>query len=129
MAHRAGARPARLLGRPSALGEPGGRRSSRAELDQEELAQLCALALPLLGREPLFHLHTEAGPRGYPLVAVDGERGPVECGGLALYEPELASALHLLQGLARSPAALAGLIEAAGPGALAQVGRILAARL
>jgi hypothetical protein len=101
----------------------------RAELDQEELAQLCALALPLLGREPLFHLYTEAGPRGYPLVAVDGERGPVECGAFALYEPELASALHLLQGLARSPAALAGLIEAAGPGALTQVGRILAGRL
>jgi hypothetical protein len=36
--------------------------------------------------------------------------------------------LHLLRGLVRSPAALAGVIEAAGPGAFAQVGRILAGR-
>lgn len=61
-------------------------------------------------------------------MAVDGERGPVECGALALFEPEVVAALHLLQGLARSPAALAEVIEAAGPGALAQVGRILARR-
>jgi hypothetical protein len=101
----------------------------RAVFDEEELAGLCAVALPLLGREPLFHLCTEPGPRGYPLVALDGERGPAEHGVLALFEPELATALHLLQGLARSPAALAGLIEAAGPGALAQVGRILARQL
>jgi hypothetical protein len=98
----------------------------RAEFDQEELAQLCAVALPLLGREPLFHLHSEAGARGYPVVAVDGERGPREHGTLARFEPELVSALHLLQALIRSPAALAAVIEAAGPGALAQVGRILA---
>jgi len=100
----------------------------RAVFDQEELARLCAVALPLLGREPLFHLGTEAGALGYPVTAFDGERGPRECGGLALFEPEVAGALHLLQGVARSPAALAVMIEAAGPGALAQVGRILAGR-
>jgi hypothetical protein len=100
----------------------------RAVFDQEEVARLFAVALPLLGREPLFHLGEQAGPEGYPVVAVDAERGPLVCGGLALYEPEALSAVQLLQGLARTPAALAAVIEAAGPGALVQVGRILARR-
>lgn len=88
----------------------------RAVFSEEELAMLCVVALPLVGREPLFHLGTEAGAQGYPVMAVDGERGPVECGALALFEPEVVSTLHVLQGLVRSPAALAALIEAAGPG-------------
>lgn len=100
----------------------------RAVFDQEELAELCATALPLLGREPVPFLQAEAGARGFSMVAVDGENGPRECGALALYETELVNALHLLQGLVRSPAALAAVIAAAGPGALAQVGRILARR-
>ncbi len=94
--------------------------------DQEEVARLFAVALPLLGREPLFHLGKEAGPDGYPVTAIDGEQGPQECGTLALYEPEALAAVHLLQALIRSPVALAALIETAGPGAVAQVGRILA---
>lgn len=68
------------------------------------------------------------GKDGFPLVTADGEQGPRECGALALYQPEVAVALHLLDGLVRSPAALAAVIEAAGPGASAQVGRILARR-
>jgi hypothetical protein len=99
---------------------------SRAVFEEEEAARLCAVALPLLGREPLFHLGEEAGEHGFPVLVLDGERGLRECGALALYEPDLVSALQLLQRLIRSPAALAVLIEAAGPGALAQVGRILA---
>lgn len=101
----------------------------RAVFDQDELALLCAVALPLLGREPAFHLCEAAGERGFPVIATDGERGPQECGALALFEPELVTALDLLQALVRTPAALAAVIEAAGPGALAQVGRILAGRL
>jgi len=101
----------------------------RAVFDQEELALLCAVALPLLGRNPAFHLCEAAGERGFPVIAMDGERGPQECGTLAFFEPELVSTLDLLQRLVRSPVALAAVIEAAGPGALAQVGRILAGRL
>lgn len=86
----------------------------RAVFDQEELAELCAAALPLLGREP-FALLSEAA-RGFPLVALDGEDGPAKCGALALHEPELVAALHLFQGLARSPVALAAVLAAAGPG-------------
>jgi hypothetical protein len=76
----------------------------------------------------LFHLGETAGEGGFPLIATDGDQGPRQCGAFALYEPELAAALHLLQGLVRSPSALAAVIEAAGPGALEQVGRILARR-
>ena len=100
----------------------------RAVFDQEELAQLCAVALSLLGRELLLHLRETAREGRFPLDAVDGEQGPRECGNLALYEPEVVSALHLLQGLVRSPYLLAAVIEAAGPGAVVQVGRILARR-
>ncbi len=100
----------------------------RAVFDQEELAQLCAVALSLLGREVPFHLGETASEGRFPLIALDGEQGPRECGGLALHEPEVVTALHLLHGLVRSPAALAAVIEAAGPGAFAQVGRILARR-
>ena len=50
------------------------------------------------------------------------------CGALAEHDPALVTALHLLQGLVRSPLALARVMEAAGPGALARAGRILARR-
>ena len=100
----------------------------RAVFQQEEDARLCAVALPLLGRDEPDYLEETAGEQGYPVVAIDAERGPQVCGALAQYEPELVTALHLLQRLVRSPVALAGVMEAAGPGALAQAGRILARR-
>ena len=100
----------------------------RAVFVEEEDARLCAVALPLLGRDEPAYLEQTAGEQGYPLTSIDEERGPQVCGALALHEPELVTALHLLQGLVRSPVALAGVMEAAGPGALAQAGRILARR-
>ncbi len=56
----------------------------------------------------------------------DGE--PLVCGWLARYQPEIVTALHHLEGLARVPQGLAEVLRAAGPGALAQIGRILAVR-
>jgi hypothetical protein len=100
----------------------------RARFEHEEDAELCAVALPLLGREPRSCLGEIAGEEGFPLLSADGERGVRAGGALALYELDVAAALHLLQGLVRSPAALAGVIAAAGPGALAQAGRLLAER-
>jgi hypothetical protein len=100
----------------------------RAVFEQEEDARLCAVALPLLGREEPAWLGETVGEGGFPLTVIDAERGPRVCGALAEYDPELAAGLHLLQGLVRSPVALAGVMEAAGPGALAQAGRILARR-
>lgn len=127
-------RTAPLPGRPGWVGvvraweslEAGDR--PRAVFAEEELARLCAVALPLLGRDGLRSLREETGADGYPMIALDDDKGPWECGALALFEPELVAALHLLQGLVRSPAALAEVIEAAGPGALEQIGRILAGR-
>jgi hypothetical protein len=91
-----------------------------------ETARLLALALPLLGREPLFHLAETESAEGYAVSAVYGEQGSETAGWLRRYEPRVVEALHLLEGLTRWPAALAALLEVAGPGALEQVGRILA---
>jgi hypothetical protein len=109
----------------------------RGVFTHEELAVLWTAALPLSGREDLFYLEEEAvqpepggkGEEGYPVVAVEGERGPVVCGWLPLYEPGVVGTLHVLQGLVRSPLALAAVLEAAGFEALEQVDRILGRRL
>jgi hypothetical protein len=102
----------------------------RAVFVHEELARLCAVALPVVGRAPLSHLGEDRREgSGFPVVAVEGERGPRVCGWLDLYEPGVITALHVLQALVRSPAALAVVLEIAGEGALAQVDRILGRRL
>jgi hypothetical protein len=65
---------------------------------------------------------------GFPVLAVFGEQGPAVCGWLRTYHPEIVQALHLLEALIRQPRSLAEVNAAAGGGALAQVGRYLAAR-
>lgn len=93
----------------------------------EEHARLFAALLPLVGREPLFHLCEAADTAdGYAVTAVYGEQGPCVVGWLDRCELELVEALHFGEGLLRSPAALAALLGAAGGGAVAQVGRLLA---
>jgi hypothetical protein len=94
----------------------------------EETARLLTVLLPALDREPLFYLEEEATPEGYPVVAVYGEQGPQIAGWFDRYEPRRVEGLHLLAALVRSPLALATLLEAAGPGAEEQVGRIRARR-
>jgi hypothetical protein len=99
-----------------------------------ETALLCAAALPLVEREPLFHLHDEpaAGgplPGGHPVSSLYGEQGVVVRGWLLRFHPELVEALHLLEGLVRAPHHLADVGCAAGGGALHHLGRILAERL
>ncbi|HXO21973.1 MAG TPA: hypothetical protein VOA87_18820 [Thermoanaerobaculia bacterium] len=61
--------------------------------------------------------------------AVYGEQGAVVVGWLRRYEPRIVEALHLLEGFTRSPLALAGLLDAAGGGAIKQAGSILARRM
>jgi len=99
-----------------------------------ETAALCAALLSLVRREPLFHLGEDPDPDpsgpltgGYPVVAVFGEQGPAVSGWLQFYHPEIVEALGLFEGLIRSPRSLAEVNAAAGGGALAQVGRYLAA--
>jgi len=101
----------------------------------EETAASCAALLPLVGREPLFHLSEvpDPDPRcplpgGYPLIATFGEQGPVVVGWLRHYHPGIVEALHLVESLLRLPLSLAQVNAAAGAGALALVGRYLAAR-
>jgi hypothetical protein len=95
----------------------------------EETAALLALALPLLGREPLFALAAEEGPEGFAVEAVYGEQGSQVAGWLRSHEPRVIHTLHVLEGIARSPVILAALLDAAGPGAETQVGRILARKI
>jgi hypothetical protein len=98
----------------------------------DQTAALCALLLPLVGREPLYFLDDQpvpAGPLpgGHPLTAVYGESGPQVAGWLRRHHPEVATALHLFEAVLRSPYLLARLVRIAGGCALTQVGRILAA--
>ena len=93
-----------------------------------ERARLFTILLPALDREPLFHLEEEATAEGYPVLAVYGEQGPQVAGWIDRFEPRWVEALHLLEAIVRSPQALATLLEAAGPGAEEQVGRIRARR-
>ena len=95
----------------------------------EEVAELFAAVLPAVEREPLFHLAEELGPDGFAITAVYGEQGPQVVGWLPRFEPAWIEALHLAGCLARSPVAMADILEAAGPGAIAQVGSILARRM
>ncbi len=94
----------------------------------EERARLFAILLPALEREPLFHLGNDEEREGFPLTAIYGEQGPQVAGWLKRCEPQLAEGLHLLECLVRSPAALAEILDTAGPGAVEQIGEILAVR-
>ncbi len=100
-----------------------------AVLEEAATAWLLAALAPAAGREPLFHLRPERTPAGFALEAVHGEDGSRVVGRLADFDPELARLLHVGQYLARNPAALAAVARAAGPQALAMVGRILWAEL
>jgi hypothetical protein len=105
-----------------------------AVLAEEESAALYAAGLPLHGREPLFHLSSQADaggplPGGYPFGAIFGEEGFKVRGWQRTYHPEVVAGLHLMESLVRSPQALAEVLLAAGGGALAQIGRILVRRL
>jgi hypothetical protein len=97
-----------------------------AVLWQEETARLLSVLLPVIDREPLFYIEEGAASEGYPLVVVYGGQGPQVAGWLDRCEPRWAEGLHLLEAVVRSPLALATLLEAAGPGAEEQVGRIRA---
>ena len=120
--------------RPAHLGEPRRGRHPDAVFRHRETAALGAALLPLVGREPLFHLSEDPDPDpsgplagGYPVVAVFGEQGPAVSGWLPWYHPEIVEALGLFEGLVRTPRSLAEVNAAAGAGALAQVGRYLMA--
>ncbi len=100
--------------------------SAQAVFLHDEWATLFAALLPLVEREPLFHLDEEAMADGYPLRAVFGEQGSQIVGWLPRYDPGAVKALHLLTAVVSSPVALAAVMAAAGSG-LGLAGRILGA--
>jgi hypothetical protein len=83
-------------------------------------ALLAAAVLPTVGREAAYRLGQDADPKGYAL-RFHGE----VAGHLQFFDEALAGALHVADGLARSPRSLATLLEAAGGLALERAGRIL----
>jgi hypothetical protein len=86
-------------------------------------ARLAAAAVPIAARDPAYRLGREQDPRGFALRQ-DGR----VVGHLPWHHQELVAALNHLDALARSPRALAAVLEAAGATALARVGALLARR-
>lgn len=91
---------------------------------RKDLALIAAAVLPGTGRDAAFRLDPDAGPEGYAVTS-----GGEAVGHLALFDENLVAALHVTDALLRSPAALAGLLEAAGAITLERSGAILDARV
>jgi hypothetical protein len=81
---------------------------------------------PAPGRDAAFRLHKEAGPGGF---TVETGNGGEPAGALALFDERLIEALHVVERLARSPEALADVVEAAGPLTLERAGALLGERI
>ncbi|HEX4495117.1 MAG TPA: hypothetical protein VIE43_05555 [Thermoanaerobaculia bacterium] len=93
---------------------------------QRWLALLAAAVLPGTGRDAAFRLEKDSGPEGF---AVETGNGGEPMGFLELFDERLIEALHVAEGLLRSPEALALLLEAAGQVALERAGAILDERI
>jgi hypothetical protein len=86
-------------------------------------ARLAVVAVPIAARDAAYRLDREPDPREFALRQ-DGR----VVGHLPWHHQELVVALNHLDALARSPRALAAVLEAAGASALARVGALLARR-
>jgi hypothetical protein len=86
-------------------------------------ARLATAAVPVAARDTVYRLDREPGPSGFALRR-DGRLA----GHLPWHHQELVVALNHLDALARSPRAVAAVLEAAGASALARVGALLAER-
>jgi hypothetical protein len=83
-------------------------------------ALLAAAVRPFVGRDPFYELGKERWNGGFPLLR-QGEM----VGWIDLFDEDWAFGVNVLERFARSPLALARLLEAAGPLALERAGRIL----
>jgi hypothetical protein len=109
------------------LGESAARgHRPTALFHQRWLALLAAAVLPGTGRDAAFRLRKDSGPQG---LAVETGNGGEPVGVLELFDERLIEALHVAEGLLRSPEALALLLEAAGQVALERAGAILDERI
>jgi hypothetical protein len=96
-----------------------------ARFESFRTAQLVAAILPGLGRDVAYRFKEEREPEGWAIQSRE-EWGEV-IGHVVVFEPALIAALHVLDGLMRSPQALAVFLEACGGVVLEKAGAILAA--
>jgi hypothetical protein len=87
---------------------------------ERPMALLAAAVRPFVGRDPFYELGKERWNGGFPLLR-QGEM----VGWIDLFDEDWAFGVNVLERFARSPLALARLLEAAGPLALERAGRIL----
>ena len=91
---------------------------------ERSLALLAAAVRPFVGRDPFYELGKDNWNGGFPIFR-QGEA----VGWIALFDEDWAFGLNVLERFARNPAAMALLLDAAGPLALERVGRILRERV
>lgn len=91
---------------------------------QRTTALYAAIARPIVGRESFYELGKERWSGGFPLL-----RAGKPDAWMALFHPELAVAVSLLERMGRSPSDVALFLEAIGPAARERAGSILLERL
>ena len=87
---------------------------------ERERALLFLSILPACGRAALYRASGPRGPRGFPLESDGAVVGSVQ-----VFDETLLLLAHGAEYLVRSPLALAGLLRAAGPLVMRQVGEIV----
>jgi hypothetical protein len=103
---------------------PCGGDSTAGTFALQATARLLATALPLAARDATYRLTGEPDEAGFPLL-----RAGRPVAHLPWFHDELVATLNVLDALARSPRAMASLLEAAGPTAVRRVGAELARRM
>jgi hypothetical protein len=98
-----------------------------ARFESVWMARLVAALLPGLGREAAYRFKEEREPEGWAIQSREAWGEVV--GHVEVFDPALIDALHVVDGLMRSPRSLALLLEACGKVTLERAGAILAARL
>jgi hypothetical protein len=91
-----------------------------ALFSERSLALLAAAVRPFVGRDPFYELGRERWNGGFPLLRQGEAVGWVD-----LFDEDWAFGVNVLERFTRSPAALARLLQAAGPLALERAGTIL----
>jgi len=94
-----------------------------ARVKVSEVALILTAALPALGRERLFKIRDSE--EGRQILFVEN----MEAGEMRVFNSDLLTGAHFLACVARSPQALASLVQAAGPLTMEMVGQILHGKL
>ncbi len=95
-----------------------------ASFSDDQTAQLALALLPARGALGTYQLSQEEHGEGFLL-----QRNGRPVGHLAYFDEHFVEALSALEALIKNPLALANLLEAAGPTALEQTGRILSRQM